>query len=216
MANIIAIHGQLANGKDVLADHLAEKLNNLVLWDKSVNEYRRNAFASAVKNVFCDAFGVDRDFIEKWKRIPEPPEGMLKNVRQSLQFIGDGFRTIRPNIWIEIAMRGGNQIISDGRYINEAKTVYFEGGFNILVGRPDMLNDDPNLSESEIRPVVDYFLAKPTKDGNPFRGEIGDESEPHLYYHHFVRNDAGLDELYQYADSFLIPHIRRFFDGRGK
>lgn len=207
MANIIAIHSQMSMGKDTLADYLAKKLNGMAFIE---DKYRRNAFANAVKNLYAEAFGVDRDFVEGWKRVAHPPPGMLKNVRQSLQFIGDGFRTIKPNIWVDIAMQGTSQIISDGRYINEARSVYFENGFNILMGRPGYLNDDPNKSEAEIRPIVEYFMNK-KKDGKPFRGEIGDEPEPHLFYRHFVRNDAGLDELYEYTDAHLIPHILRFF-----
>src|SRR5262252_270201 len=117
MVRTIGIAGQLGNGKDVLADYLVKRLNerrqhaynteaggevlvpNCELW-------HRTAFANAVKQVFEDSFGVDRAFVEKWKRIPEPPPGLKMNVRKGLQFIGDGFRQIKENIWIEIALRG--------------------------------------------------------------------------------------------------------------
>ena len=77
----VGVGGQMQNGKDTIADYLHD-----------VFSWERNAFAAGVKKVFCDTFGVDEAFIEKWKVIPEPPTGFLKTVRQSLQFIGDGFR----------------------------------------------------------------------------------------------------------------------------
>ena len=116
----IAVTGQLAMGKDVFCDYLCDELNQ-----NSAEKWSRNAFANAVKDTFCNAFDVDREFIEKWKRVPEAPPGFLLPIRQCLQFIGDGYRKIRDEIWIEIALRdtGKNLIISDGRYINEAKAI---------------------------------------------------------------------------------------------
>ena len=97
---LIAVYGQLANGKDILCDDLAVELNQ-----KSGEKWERGAFANAVKNTFCSAFDVDRDFIEKWKRIDSPPPGFLLPIRKGLQNIGDGFRQIVPDIWIKIALR---------------------------------------------------------------------------------------------------------------
>src|SRR3990167_3977741 len=101
MSKLISIFGQLSSGKDCLADYLVNRLNERQM----IGEFSRSAFANAVKKVYQDAFGVDRDFVEKWKRIPEPPPGMNINVRKGLQFIGDGFRRIKSDIWIEIALR---------------------------------------------------------------------------------------------------------------
>ena len=86
----IAAFGQAAFGKDVLSNYLKENLKNNFIWERA-------SFADAVKRVFEDSFGYDREFTEKWKRIPEPPEGLELPVRQSLQLIGDGFRKIKKN-----------------------------------------------------------------------------------------------------------------------
>jgi len=108
---VIGVAAQLQNGKDTLSDYLAYKLNEIYpkfYCDKEINPpevvaknelkakinspyWQRASFASNVKKVFCDTFDKDLDFVEKWKTNPEPPPGFSKNIRQSLQFIGDGF-----------------------------------------------------------------------------------------------------------------------------
>jgi hypothetical protein len=151
---IIAAFGQLMAGKDTFCDFLAANLNKHA---SDSTKWGRNAFANAVKDLFCTSFDVNREFIENWKRNPEPPPGMLMPVRQGLQMIGDGFRKIKPDIWIDIALRKTEkQILSDGRYINEAKAVREKKGLNILIYREGYINDDPNPSESQIRPVIEF------------------------------------------------------------
>lgn len=154
--NIIGIGGQLGSGKDTLADYLAATLNKRF---KCCLIWQRIGFAHAVKKVFMDSFDVTWDFIEEWKRKPEVPPGFDKNIRQSLQFIGDGFRQIKSNIWIETAFRQNTpKIISDVRYLNEAQAIRDHGGFNVLVWRAGHENNDPNPSESQIKPTVDWLV----------------------------------------------------------
>ena len=200
---IVAFAGQLASGKDVASDYLADKLNENMI----CGSWKRSAFASAVKKVYMDAFGVDKEFIEKWKRKSEIPDGMLMNVRKSLQFIGDGFRQIKGSIWIEIALRNENQqlILSDARYINEAKAIRAKGGINIILYRDGYLNDDPNPSESQIKPLVQFCLSN-FKDGpikvdanSPFGLE---------YYDFFLRNDGSIHDMFKKIDEILIPYIK--------
>jgi len=210
MAKVIAIAGQLGNGKDALADYLVERLNS----NNLTGPWVRSAFANAVKEVYQNSFGVDREFIEKWKRNPDPPPGMLKNVRQSLQFIGDGFRMIKGDIWIEIALRGEAQrIISDSRYINEAKAVQAQCGFVIALWRPGFENNDPNPSESQIRPIIDWCLE--TKQDGPLHWTYDYELHPAPQgienYDYFLRNDGTLEDLYEKVDNHLISILERKF-----
>lgn len=204
---VIGVAAQLANGKDVLCDYLITQLNN------SCKGWQRSAFANAVKEVYENAFGVDRQFIEDWKRNPDPPPGYLKNIRQSLQFIGDGFRQIRGDIWIEIALRDESRklIISDSRYINEAKAVKAKGGLMIILYRPGFLNDDPNPSESQIRPIVEW-CAKNLEEGpilydNDFLRAHPDAPEAIQFYDYFLINDGSLADLYAKVDRLLLPFI---------
>ena len=146
--------------------------------------WRETAFANAVKDIFCNTFGVSREFVEKWKRIDEPPPNFLMSVRKCLQFIGMGFRSIRQNVWIDLALKE-KSVITDGRFLNEAKAVAQKGGINILVWRPGFENDDPNPSEAELLPYVKTCLE------NNWNGWLD-----HFHdFHYFLRNDGNLEDL---------------------
>ncbi len=193
----IAAFGQAAFGKDVLSNYLKQNLKGNLNWERA-------SFADAVKKVFEQSFGYDRDFVEKWKRESAPPEGLDLPVRQALQLIGDGFRKIKPNIWIEIVFRdkAKNLILSDGRYINEANHVKNNGGINILIYRKGFMNDDPNPSEAGLRSKIEYF------DKNFSDGPVLDEN-----FDFFIRNDSTLENYYKKIDTILIPYIyKRFGD----
>jgi hypothetical protein len=199
---IIGVGGQMQNGKDTLADYLAAAMGET---------WTRTAFAVGVKKVFSSTFDVDADFIEKWKVIKEPPEGFQKNVRQALQFIGDGFRTIQADIWIELCLRTltGDSIISDCRYINELKRVHESGGRTILVWRPGKENDDPNGSEAQIRPIIDFYKNTGI-DGKVYFNKIDDDllmgaPAGAEYVDFFIRNEGTMEELYRKADAKIIP-----------
>ena len=203
---IICVFGQLMNGKDVFSDYLKIKLDELssIFWERA-------SFANAVKDVYENALGVDRSFIEKYKRMPINPPGMQMNVRQSLQFIGDGFRKIKGDIWIEIALRDKkrNIIISDGRYINEAKKVNENRGLNILIFRKNYLNNDPNPSESGLRPLAE-FCDNNCKDGliNKTMENTPEELKP---FDIFIRNDGDLQYFYNKIDNIILPLIKERF-----
>ena len=224
---VIGVAGQAQMGKDTLADHLALKLNegggpevnddhpSLAMW-------KRRAFAYNVKKVYADTFGVDFDFIEKWKTNPEPPPGFDMTVRQSLQFIGDGFRKILSTIWLDLAFRDKTSpiIISDVRYINEFLRVKAEGGFNVLVGRPDKLNDDPNGSEAQIRPYIEWSLAafgnKRFVTGEEIRRAVEasryDAKMPpeHMEkFDAFILNDGTKEAFLDTIETHLVPYIRQ-------
>jgi hypothetical protein len=204
---IIGAAAQLNSGKDVLCDYLVKKLNK-----NSSFSWKRAAFANAVKNVYERSFNVDRDFIEVWKRDPNPPPGMLMNVRKGLQFIGDGFRQIKSDIWIDLVFRDNqneNIIISDCRYINEAKAIKERNGITVLMHRTGFLNDDPNPSESQIKPIVQFCLSS-LKDGPiPNLGTLAGLNPPDgiEFYDFFLNNDGTLEDLYGKIDSLLVPFI---------
>lgn len=203
---IVSFSAQLGMGKDVAADYIHSKLNQ----NNKTGHWQRSAFANAVKDVYCNAFDVDRDFIEKWKRNPEPPPGMLMNVRKSLQFIGDGFRQMKGDIWIEIALRDESKqlVISDSRYINEARHAYNKCGINVVLYRPGFLNDDPNPSEAQIRPIIEWCMK--TQNDGPI--EFTEENMSYApegvkYYEYFLINDGTLEDFYSKIDRLLIPYV---------
>ena len=207
---LIAVAAQLANGKDEFCNHLAKVLND------ERDEWERCAFADAVKNTFCQTFGVDRDFIERWKRLPEPPPGFLMTIRQCLQTIGEGYRMMRDDIWIDIALRGDkNRIISDSRYFNEARAVCERKGLVFLMYRPGFLNRDPNPSESQLRPLVEFChknLREGPIDFPSLRRMRGDACPPELeHYHYWLLNDGTLSDLRQKTATKIAPFVEEFF-----
>jgi len=204
---IVCAFSQLGMGKDTVCDYLAEVLNKRQksgYWDRA-------AFANPVKEVYQNAFGVDRVFIEKWKRTNDSPPGMSMSVRKGLQFIGDGFREIKSNIWIEIALKEKDKqlIISDGRYTsNEAKAVDFLGGINVLLYRPGYLNDDPNQSEAQVRPLLDWCLKNIKTDGpikyDPDRTDIPRHLE---FFDYYLVNNGTIKQLYDKVENLLLPFV---------
>lgn len=199
----ILFSGQLMSGKDVSADYICDSLNENLSFE---NKWKRTCFAKNVKDIYKKAFGVDDDFIEKWKRNEQNPPNMNINVRKALQFIGDGFRSIKENVWIE-STDLNKTIISDGRYINEAYEIKRLGGISILLCRPDYINNDPNPSESQLCPIVDYFLNNYV-DRRINKEDLRKAPKGAEYYDFFIVNDRGLDNLYTKLDRLVIPCIR--------
>jgi len=211
---VIGVGGQAQHGKDSLADYLYEKINLY----KGVS-WQRVAFAYGVKNIFSDAFGVSREFIEEWKANPETPPGFDMNVRKGLQFIGDGFRTIRSSVWVDQPFKTSDpKIISDVRYPNEWQRVYEEGGLNILVGRKQKLNNDPNGSEALIRPYVEWALSfdddeevnLQLQSSRELNQKIKGAPDDMNLFHLFVSNNKGLEEFYSKIDRVVIPFVNNF------
>jgi hypothetical protein len=194
----VAFFSQFAGGKDTAANYMCGRLNDL-----GYGHWARKGFAHAVKKVFMDTFQVDWEFIEKWKRISEAPPGFKKNIRECLIFIGDGFRQMQSDIWIELAFRDQehNQIISDGRYINEANYIRKKGGLNILMWRPGFENDLPSGSEQQVMPFVnDLCNRKPIPEGRL------DKSED-MPFDLFIINDGTIKDLCCKMDELVIPEI---------
>lgn len=203
---VIGIGAQFANGKDVVANYLAEKLNNNVLYYE--DKWQRIGFAHAVKKVFMDTFNVDWDFIEEWKRKDEAPPGFNINVRKGLQFIGDGFRQIKSDIWIETAFHNNTpKIISDVRYLNEARAIRKHGGMTVLLWRKNYENNDPNPSESQIKPVIDYMV----RSGHEGSMKSLDAPEDVKLFDFFIRNEGTIDDLYRKVDAMLLPEVYKWF-----
>lgn len=202
--NTICAFAQMASGKDTLCDYLISKLQK-----KGKKQFwQRSAFANAVKDTFCSSFGYTREFVEEWKRKDEKPEGLNCTVRQALQKIGDGFREIKSDIWIDLALRNdGGLIISDGRYLNEAKKVREKKGINILIYRSGFINDDPNPSEANLKPFVEY-CRDTIPDGKILHSCLVRYPDGLEYFDVFIRNDSDLDIFYKKIDKHVLPLVQ--------
>ena len=210
MSFVIGVAAQAQMGKDTLADHLRD-----CLLEKD-QHWSRDAFASNVKKVFSETFDKDREFIEEWKVKPEPPPGFDMPVRQSLQFIGDGFRQIMPTIWLDLTFKDNTpKIISDVRYPNEFRRVHAEGGLNILIGRPSRLSDDPNGSEALIKPYVEWALNNFEQKFTNVSEALSENSsmdwpEDFDMFDVFIRNDGTIEELHEVIKKQLVPFVESF------
>jgi hypothetical protein len=191
----VALAGQLGSGKSALAEYLDRRLNFL-----TGESWVQNGFAIPVKQIFCEAFGVDNAFIERWKRIDEPPPGFDLPVRQCLILIGDGFRQMKSRVWIEHAFRNqtAHQVIFDCRYLNEATTVRELGGVSVLLWRPGHENDLPNASEQQLVPLVRELAAARVD------GPVGD---PNVPFDLFLVNDGSLTDLHAKVDRLVVPFV---------
>lgn len=215
---VIGCAGQLQNGKDTVADQLAEKLNEDKVSNLAHGRWERAAFASNVKRVYKETFDVDDHFVEKWKVISDPPSGFEMNVRQSLQFIGDGFRKIQSTIWLDLAFRDKSYpiILSDVRYVNEFRRVKAEGGLNILVIRPDKINDDPNGSEAQIKPYVQWVLGyfgtnKKFINLNEFNWNFSANYPDFIdQFDVAIINDGTKEEVQKVVNEQLVPFTQKF------
>lgn len=206
---IISFAGQMASGKTTIANYLASKSH----------AWHRLAFGDAVKQIFMKGFDLDVEFINDHKREKQPPEGFQKNVRQALQFIGDGFREIKSDVWIEKLFKtvqsreiGGftGFLIDDVRYFDEARAIKkrYSNAINVLIQRPGFENDDPHPSESQIKLMVD--LVKETYKHGPIIQES--PSNYHDFDFFFINDALDLDGLYDKIDRTLCPLFERFND----
>jgi hypothetical protein len=199
---IIGLAGQAASGKDTVAGFLLPLLNNMGNFS-----FVRDSFAGNVKKIFAQAFKVDLDFIEDWKRKEQAPQSFLVSVRKGLQMIGDGFRQIKSDVWIEFVLKDpvNDLVISDVRYCNEAINIKRRQGLNICLIRPDMINNDQNDSEKIMGQIACHF-ADMGYDG-PI---VYDELYPMFDY--FLINDGDLKKLEDRVTNQLFPFIKSKVD----
>lgn len=188
----------MRSGKNVTGDYISDALG-----------IKTASFAKPVKEIFCNTFGVDIEFVEKWKVIDAPPPGFKMSVRQGLQFIGDGFRQINPDVWINYAFQNNSHdsCYTDGRYINELARVKKEGGQNILLYRPSHVNNDANESEAQIKRLVDSFLDK------SIEGDVRNFSKNHCapgceFVDFFIINDSDLKGLFSKLNRMVLEVLR--------
>jgi hypothetical protein len=197
--NLFCVAGQMRSGKNVTGDYLSLKLN-----------INTASFAKPVKDIFCNTFGVDLEFVEFWKVKDEPPPNFKKSVRQSLQFIGDGFRNINSNVWVDYAFSNNskNACYTDGRYVNELASVRKHGGYNILLYRPSHENNDSNESEAQIKRLVDWFVR------SAIEGDVRDlpkinAPEGCEFVDFFIINEGNLEDLYSKLDHFILSKLEK-------
>lgn len=153
---IVGVSGYAGAGKDSVARVLVERQG-----------MARYAFADAIKAVLADIdpfvteLGEWDDRLSELDR-PDPaqPGGidwervkLSSEVRRLLQSLGVAARAhIHPDVWVDAVMRridaaGGDAVISDVRFPNEARAIKERGGIIWRVARPGV--GPANAHESE-------------------------------------------------------------------
>lgn len=217
---IIGIAGQLANGKDVLAEKLYNLLDGKYAHANG-NKWKYCAWADGLKQVFYDSFKMTKEKAEEWKRKDEVPPGFNITVRKAFQTIGQTFREIKDDVWVNWTLDESDHgtIITDTRHIDEMEVIKSKGyvgdGFNILVYRPGYLNDSDHPSEAQLRDIVKYFAEK---DDGKFEGVVNstdlDKDAPMgaSLINYFIRNDSDVETFKTKIEKDLMNCLILWFD----
>lgn len=157
MVKYIGIFGQKEHGKSTAAKVLAHHACIL-----------RTSFAGKIKEIVRQVYGFTYEEIEYWKQTDEKPPGWKITMRQALQQIGtECFRGICDTTWTDYIFRQHKDqdspvvfvSIDDGRFESEALEIKKRRGMNIIIFRPEKLNDDIHGSETYMRKLyrdIDY------------------------------------------------------------
>jgi hypothetical protein len=140
---IIGICGFISSGKDTIADYLV-----------NFNEFRRESFASSLKDAVAPVFGWDREMLEgrtkqarEWREQIDPWWAERLNMphltpRWVLQYWGTEVcrKGFNDDIWIaslenKLRTASDDIVISDCRFPNEIKAIKEQGGKVIWVQR---------------------------------------------------------------------------------
>lgn len=143
MRKIVAICGLINSGKDTAADYLCEKYN-----------FRRDSFASTLKDVVSIVFGWERELLEgrtlqsrEWREQVDPWWSTRLNIpnltpRWVLQHWGTEVcrGAFHDDIWIaclESRLQNINKdtVITDARFANEIHAIRRSGGVVVRVKR---------------------------------------------------------------------------------
>jgi hypothetical protein len=180
----VGIAGRARSGKDSLGGHLIRRLNEV----GNLGKWERRGVADPVKRIFMDVFGVDEIFVENWKTRGEPPAGFQLPVRECLTLIGDGFRHMRPTVWIDFLYQSsrGSQVVTDVRYINEIQCIRARSGAVIVMHRPGIDDCPPTPSEQELMPLVRQLIELRTE---------GPVQHADVCCDYFLINDGSLEDI---------------------
>lgn len=202
---IIGIVGLIGAGKDTIADYLV-----------NFHEFRRESFASTLKDAVSAVFGWDRTMLEgrtkaarEWREQVDPWWAERLSMptltpRWVLQYWGTEVcrKAFHDDIWIaslENKLRNStdNVVISDCRFPNEIESIRRAGGRIIWIKRgpvPDwykvaqQANKGQNWAVQELK-ALGIHSSETAWIGTEFDG--------------IILNDGTIEELYKQAEALL-------------
>jgi hypothetical protein len=205
---IIGICGFIGSGKDTVADFLV-----------NFHEFRRESFASTLKDSVAAVFGWDRTLLEgrtaearEWREQVDPWWAERLDMptltpRWVLQYWGTEVarKSFHDDIWIaslENKLRNSkdNIVISDCRFPNEIQAIKKAGGQIVWVQRgalPEWYDDAVSANQGN---NIGINSMKQRKIHASEWAWLGNE------FDHVIDNNGTIDELFKQAQSLVIGH----------
>jgi hypothetical protein len=206
---IVGVCGFIGSGKDTVADYLV-----------NFHEFRRESFASTLKDAVSAVFGWDRTLLEgrtkearEWREQVDPWWATRLDMptltpRWVLQYWGTEVcrRAFHDDIWIaslENKLRNSkdNVVISDCRFPNEISSIKNAGGTIIWVQRgelPDWYDVAVKANEGHNYAVQELKIRKIHASETAWVGTEFDS---------IIDNNGSIDELYTQAKLVISDKI---------
>ena len=205
---IIGVVGFIGSGKDTVADYL-----------QNFHEFRRESFASTLKDAVAAVFGWDRTMLEgrtkearEWRECVDPWWAERLDMptltpRWVLQYWGTEVcrRGFHDDIWIaslENKLRNSkdNVVISDCRFPNEISSIRNAGGKIVWVQRgalPEWYDTALKANQGSIVAINDLKMRKIHASETSW---VGTEFDAVL------DNNGTIDNLYQQVKTLVISN----------
>jgi len=206
---IIGICGFIGSGKDTVADYLV-----------NFHEFRRESFASTLKDSGAAVFGWDRTFLEgrtkearEWREQVDPwwAERLAMPTltpRWVLQYWGTEVcrKSFHDDIWIaslenKLRTSKDNIVISDCRFPNEIQSIRDAGGIIVWVQRGELPNWYDLAVEANQGKNVAINELKMRKIHASETAWVGTEFDVVL------DNNGSIDDLYNHAKSIISDEV---------
>jgi hypothetical protein len=205
---IIGVCGFIGSGKDTVADYL-----------QNFHEFRRESFATTLKDAVSAVFGWDRTMLEgrtkearEWREQVDPWWANRLSMptltpRWVLQYWGTEVcrKSFHDDIWIaslenKLRTSQDNIVISDCRFPNEISSIRNAGGIIVWVKRgelPDWYNtavgaNSGILPDQELLKRIGIHASETAWVGTKFDAELD--------------NNGSIDQLYQQVKN-LLPNL---------
>jgi hypothetical protein len=206
---IIGVCGFIGSGKDTVADYL-----------QNFHEFRRESFASTLKDAVAAVFGWDRVMLEgrtkearEWREQIDPwwadrLDMPTLTPRWVLQYWGTEVcrKSFHDDIWIaslenKIRNSKDSVVISDCRFPNEIQSIKNAGGTIVWVRRgelPDWYDMAVAANQGHNWAVQDLKMRKIHASETAW---VGTE------FDHCIDNNGTIDELYRQTASIISNEI---------